>query len=76
MTRILITFGGSHRKYNQQRRVFEDAGIELRECGAAALGSKLRHGIIPDTPEARALVKTVGASIARKQWSHLKDDND
>lgn len=76
MTRILITFGGSHRKYDKQRRAFKDAGIELDECGAAALGSKLRHGIIPDTPEARALVKEVGASVARKQWVHLKDDND
>lgn len=71
--KLLITFGGSHRKYAKQRRAFEEAGIELHECGAATLGSKLRHGIIPDTPEARALVKEVGASVARKQWAFLKD---
>src|SRR5690349_1666230 len=74
MARLLITFGGSHRKYDRQRRAFEDAGIELDECGAASLGSKLRHGIVPDTAEARALVKEVGASVARKQWAHLKDE--
>lgn len=52
-----------------------NAGVELKECGAASLGSKLRHGIVPDTPEARALVKEVGASVARKQWEFLKDED-
>jgi hypothetical protein len=75
MARLLITFGGSHRKYAKQVRAFKDAGIELDECGAASLGSKLRHGIIPDTSEARTLVKEVGASIARKQWEFLKQSD-
>lgn len=74
MAQILITFGGSHRKYAKQRRAFEDAGIKLDECGAASLGSKMRHGIIPDTPEARALTGEVGASIARRQWDFLRED--
>lgn len=73
MARLLITFGGSHRKYDKQRRAFEDAGIELDECGAASLGSKLRHGIVSDTTEARALIKEVGASVARKQWKFLRE---
>ena len=75
MARLLITFGGSYRQYNRQRTAFADAGIKLDECGAASLGSKLRHGIVPDTPEARALIREVGASIARRQWAFLKDDD-
>lgn len=75
MARILITFGGSHRQYRKQVQVFMDAGIELQQCGSASLGSKLQHGTIPDTPEARAVLKAIGASVARKQWPHLKDED-
>jgi hypothetical protein len=73
MAKLLITFGGSHRKYAKQKRAFVEAGIELGECGAASIGSKLRHGIIPDTAEARALLKEVGGTVARRQWEFLKD---
>jgi len=73
--RLLITFGGSHRQYNRQLRAFEDAGIELDQCGSASLGSKLQHGIVPDTPEARELVKQIGASVARRQWAWLSEDD-
>jgi hypothetical protein len=73
--RLLITIGGSHRLYDRQVAAFKDAGIEIEEGSSIGIGSKKYHAIVPDTPEARALVKTIGASVARKQWSWLSDPN-
>ena len=73
--RLLITIGGSHRLYARQVAAFKRAGIEIEEGSAAGLRSKKYHAIVPDTPEARALIKQVGATVARKQWSWLTDPN-
>ncbi len=69
--RLLVTFGGSHRQYNRTIRIFQNASVNLEPCGAASLGSKLQHGIMPDTAEARLLLKQCKGSIARKQWEWL-----
>lgn len=71
--RLLITIGGSHRLYDRQVAAFKNAGIEIEEGSSIGIGSKKYHAIVPDTPETRALVKTIGASVARKQWSWLND---
>jgi len=73
MKRILVTFGGSHRQNEKTIRAFRDAGIELSDRGAAGLGSKRRHGIMPDTPEARELLKKYKGTVARRQWSFLNE---
>jgi hypothetical protein len=71
--RLLITIGGSHRLYARQVAAFKNAGIQIEEGSSAGIGSKKYHAIVPNTPEARALVKKIGASVARKQWSWLSD---
>lgn len=71
--RLLITIGGSHRLYTRQVTAFKNAGIEIEEGSSIGIRSKRYHAIVPDTPEARALVKKIGANVARKQWSWLTD---
>lgn len=71
--RVLVRYGGSHRQIKRQHEAFQRAGIPIESCGAFTLGSKACHGIIPDAPEARTLLKRVGGSICKQQWSHLKD---
>lgn len=71
--RLLITIGGSHRLYTRQVTAFKNAGIEIEEGSSISIRSKRYHAIVPDTPEARALVNKIGANVARKQWSWLTD---
>jgi len=54
-------------------RLFKNAGIEIEEGSSIGIGSKKYHAIVPDMTEVRALVKKIGASVARKQWSWLSD---
>ena len=75
MSKLLVTIGGSHRKYNKQIAAFRNAGIEINPSGSASLGSKLQHAIIPDTDKARELLKVIGGSVARRQWDWLKDSD-
>jgi hypothetical protein len=72
--RLLVRVGGSHKLMQRQYRAFEAAGIPIRGVGSASLGSKAQHAIIPDTIEARALLKRVKGSVVRAQWSWLKVD--
>ena len=65
---IWVHFGGSNRKYDKQMKAFHDAGIELYDAGSTGVGHWTnRDGIMPDTPEARALLKKVGGTIRRNQ---------
>ena len=76
MKRLLVRFGESHRQYRRQREAFAAEGMYIEDAGAFALGSKARHGIIPDTSVARELAKRVGITICREQWAHLSEPDE
>lgn len=65
---IGVHFGGSNRKLARQKRAFMEAGIMLCDAGGTGVGHWTnRNGVMPDTEEARALLKKVGGTIRRNQ---------
>ncbi len=72
--RLLVRIGGSNRKLAYQLAVFILADIEIKDCGHTTGHHSNRHAIMPNTEEAKTLLKSVGGTIARKQWEHLKEE--
>lgn len=69
LKRLTIRLGGSNRKLDRQLKALSAAGVELHAGGCASLGihhSNQRYSV-EDTPETRALVKSVGGTIPRRQ---------
>jgi hypothetical protein len=65
---LAVHIGGSNRKLDKQMKAFKEAGIDIRDCGQALHGHWTnRHAVMPNTPEARALLKKVGGTIERDQ---------
>lgn len=67
-------WGGSHRLIKRQQQAFDDAGIPWSNRGSHTLGSRRQTVLIPNTPEAIALLKKVGGSVTKDQWEHLTKD--
>lgn len=66
---VAVRIGGSNRLLGRQFKAFEQAGIELHDTGGA-IGAghwSNRHAVMPNTPEARDLLKSVRGRIAREQ---------
>lgn len=72
--RLLIRIGGSNRKLTYQLSAFDLADIEVKDCGHTTGHHSNRNALIANTEEARALLKSVGGTIDRKQWEHLKNE--
>ena len=72
MNRILVKGPHSHSARRRFCRVFEDKGIAYDPV-VISLGMHGRGYTIPDTPEALSLARTMGATLAREQWKHLRD---
>jgi hypothetical protein len=65
---LWVHIGGSNRKAEKQFKAFAQAGIELHDCGGTGVGHwSNRNCIMPDRPEARALLKKFGGTIRRDQ---------
>jgi len=78
---VKVHIGGSNRKCEKQFKAFAAAGIELIDMGqrmtlTGHLHLSNRIALMPDTPEARSLLKKVGGSIARDQPSYLRNTDD
>ncbi len=69
--RLLIRIGGSNRKLEKQIMAFGFADIEIKDCGHTTGHHSNRRAIMPNTEEARDLLKSIGGTIDRKQWEHL-----
>jgi curved DNA-binding protein CbpA len=69
--KLLVRIGGSNRKLDRQLSAFKQAGIELKQSGHTTGHHSNRHALMPNTPEARALLKETGGTIDRKQWDWL-----
>ncbi len=72
--RLLIRIGGSNRKLTYQLSAFNLADIDVKDCGHTTGHHSNRNAIIPNTEEAKTLLKSVGGTIDRTQWKHLKED--
>jgi hypothetical protein len=72
--RLLIRIGGSNRKLDSQLSAFDFAGIEINQYGHTTGHHSNRHALIPNTEEARTLLKDIGGTVDRKQWEHLKNE--
>ncbi len=72
--RLLVRIGGSNRKLAYQLSEFNLAGIEVKDCGHSTRHHSNRNAIISNTEEARTLLKSVGGTIDRIQWKHLKNE--
>jgi hypothetical protein len=67
---IWVHIGGSCRKLDKQKAAFKQAGIDLYLAGSQGHGHWSNYNaVIPDTPEARALLKKVGGAVDRNQPS-------
>ena len=72
--RLLVRIGGSNRKLDRQLLAFGIADIELIDYGHTTGHHSNRRAVMPNTEEARALLKSVGGTIDRTQWEHLKNE--
>ena len=72
--RLLVRIGGSNRKLSYQLSAFDFADIEIKDCGHSTGHHSNRHVIMPNTEEARTLLKSVEGTIDRTQWEHLKKE--
>jgi hypothetical protein len=71
---LRVHIGGSNRKLEKQRQTFREAGIPLTlSCGTGRGHHSNSYAWMPDTPEAKALLKKVGGTVCREQ---LKDSLD
>lgn len=72
--RVNGVWGGSHRLIKRQQDAFDAAGIPWSNRGSHTLGSKRQTVLVPNTPEAIALLKKVGGSVTKAQWDFLTRD--
>ena len=70
--RLLVRIGGSNRKLAYQLSAFSLADIEIIDYGHTTGHHSNRRAIMPNTEEAKILLKSVGGTIVRTQWEHLK----
>ncbi len=70
--KLLIRIGGSNRKLAYQLSAFNLADIEIIDYGHTTGHHSNRRAIMPNTEEARALLKSVGGIIDRTQWEFLE----
>jgi hypothetical protein len=69
-----VHIGGSNRKLEKQMKAFKEAEIPLTvSCGTGHGHHSNSYAWMPDTAEARALLKKVGGTVCRRQW---KDSSD
>lgn len=72
--KLLVRIGGSNRKLSYQLSAFDLADIEIKDSGHSTGHHSNRHVIMPNIEEARTLLKSVGGTIDRNQWEHLKNE--
>jgi len=71
---LRVHIGGSNRKLEKQMQAFREADIPLTfSCGTGRGHHSNSYARMPDTPEARALLKKVGGTVCRGQ---MKDSSD
>jgi hypothetical protein len=64
---LKVRLGGSNRKLEKQMYAFKEANIPVTFGGSiTGVHHSNMHAAIPDTPEARALLKKVGGSTPRE----------
>jgi hypothetical protein len=72
--RLLVRIGGSNRKLSNQLNAFELLGFDIDQVGHTSGHHSNRQVLIPNTEKARALLESVGGTIARKQWGWLENE--
>jgi hypothetical protein len=70
---LRIKIGGSHRQLARQVQAFKIEGIPIETGGSFSLGSKFSSGRIPDTQEAKDLLKSVKGTIAKDQYNFWRE---
>ena len=73
MNQILVRYGRGHRTLERGRQKFEQAGFPIH---FVVIGLGVYGATVPDTEQARAIVKELGWTVCRKQWAHLKVSSD
>jgi len=64
---IYVRLGGSYRKYKKQKDAFEAAKIPITFCYNTGHHYKYSLFWMPDTTEAREILKKVGGTIPREK---------
>jgi hypothetical protein len=72
--RLLVRGPHSHSARRRFCQAFEMANLNY-DAVVITLGMHGRGYTIPDTPEALELARCKGATLAREQWKHLREDS-
>ena len=75
MKQLLVRGPHSHRARQRFAREFEASGIAY-DGVVISLGMNGRGYVIPDTVEALTLARRMGATLAKKQWNHLREESN